>query len=337
MLGLIPTNTNKIIVAPLNWGLGHATRSIPIIKTLLASKKEVIIASDNEALDYLKNEFPQLQFEILPSYKVKYTQGNLYGTFIKNIPNIIRAIRKETKVMQQLVFKHKPDLIISDSRFGCYSKSVKNVIVSHQLSLVHKNGFASYFGTLFNTYLLNKFDSCWIPDLATHAYSGLLSKNDKIKNAEFLGLLSRLQKKEQKKEIDVSIVLSGPEPARTKLEQALIKQLHQSRFNICLVRGSQHLAPLKLDTKWSIIERANSVQLSSILNTSKLVVSRSGYSSIMDYIHLDLPAILIPTPGQPEQEYLASYLNNKYNFKKLENIDMLSEEFIAKHIKSTLS
>lgn len=344
-----PQGTTKVIIAPLNWGLGHATRSIPIIRALLKANIEVIIASDGEALALLQEEFPQLHFETLAPYGVKYTRETLWGILLTNGPNVGKAIIKEYRQTQALVRKHKPDLLISDSRFGFRSSIVTSVVITHQLHLLSSSAdfdsaqsaaqstvqsttkstaksAARAANTLLlallniaNTALLNRFSECWIPDTNTHKWSGQLSQSTKVKKQKFIGPLSRLNPIAPLPTIlyDKAIILSGPEPARSKLEAQLLSQLKDSHETICLVRGTALLPDLKtLPPNWTVIKRANSKEINTILLSSRHIISRSGYTSIMDYAALGLSATLIPTPGQPEQEYLARYLDGKEGFRK---------------------
>lgn len=316
--GLIPDSASKIIVAPLYWGLGHATRSIPIIEYLISEGKEVILASDGEALELLSQAFPDLPSESLPPYNVRYNGETLTSIIIGNSWNVLSAMIRERRAANRLYKKYKPDLIISDSRFGFKHPRTENVIVSHQLNVTSKNKALKYILNAMNTRLLNSYDACWIPDTPDHRLSGELSINPRITNQKFIGPLSRLKKhpiSNDLKYYDVSIILSGPEPARTKMENDLITHFHDTDITICLVRGTTKKDNLHLPSNWTIIPRANSKQINDILLSSKKIISRSGYTSIMDYAHLGVASFLLPTPGQSEQEYLAKKLNGKMGFK----------------------
>lgn len=322
---LVPPTAKRIIVAPLNWGLGHATRTIPIVRELLAQEKEVILASDGEALELLKAEFPQLKAVTLPSYQVRYDYASLFMLMLSNSPNISTAIRKEKAKCKQLIQELKPDMIISDSRFGFRNKSVRSVIITHQLYPLGSNPILRWFLEKGNRRFLNKFDECWVPDDMEHKLSGVLSQNPRINNVRFLGPLSRLDKNHTVKSegYDLAIVLSGPEPARSKVEARLIELLEESPKKICLVRGTKAPAQVTLPKRWTIHHLADSQQINEILLQSKTVVSRSGYTSIMDYGHLGIGAYLVPTPGQTEQEYLAKYLDGRYGFVWLQDLSEL--------------
>jgi len=324
---LVPAEAQRIIVAPLNWGLGHATRSIPIIRRLVEQGKEVIIASDGEALELLIEEFPELPYHELPSYKVKYDHESLFRIVLSNSINIRTAIKREHISCKKLVEQCKADFVISDSRFGFRSSRVPSVIVTHQLKPISRNPLLKLLLNLGNAYYLNRFRECWVPDNEIRSLSGKLSENRLIRNASFIGPLSRLTKKTSStgtKKYDLAILLSGPEPARTKLEAQLIQVLKASKKKICLVRGTTRASKTSFPEGWTILQLANSTQMATVIHTSKNIVSRSGYTSIMDYAHLGVGAFLIPTPGQSEQEYLAEYLDKKMGFIHIKEAEELS-------------
>ena len=318
---LIPQQAHRIIVAPLNWGLGHATRCIPIIKELLEAGKEVHLASDQLALQLLGSEFPDLTHHSLPAYNVQYKHQSLFRIMLDNGSKVLAAIKKEKQVCEQLVQEHQLDAVISDSRFGFRSEHVPSYIISHQLAPYSTNPLIKAALEKGNRSYLNKFDAVWVPDDPDHKLSGDLSKNTRIAKAHYLGPISRLQARGITEKIyDLSLILSGPEPARTVLEQALIKELAPRIKNICLVRGTQSQAEIPPPPHWTVYDLADSKTINTVLLQSKKLLSRSGYTSIMDYYKLGVGAYLIPTPGQSEQEYLAARLDGQHGFVHLEKL-----------------
>jgi len=322
---IITSDISHVLVAPLNWGLGHATRCMPIIDILLSEGKVVTIASDGEALTFLQEEYPQLTCVELPSYRIRYNSQNTLSIIRSNCLNIFSAIRSEYKAAKQIADSIKPDLIISDSRFGCKHSYIPSYIISHQLSLHFTSSLIRFTANKINTHLLNSFDKCLVPDNESNL-SGKLSHNAAIKNQIKIGPLSRMKKYEQKIKYDIAVILSGPEPARTKLETSLFLQLQSSKLKVIAVRGTstRYEGP---EYAFEIINRANSTLINDILMSSKLVISRSGYSSIMDYAATDSQAILIPTPGQPEQEYLAHHLSEDPKYTMLSEEKLNSKNF----------
>lgn len=301
----------KIIVAPLNWGLGHATRCVPIIKALLVNNYIPIIASDSNALSFLHQEFPDLEFLKLPSYNISYSK-NLKLDLLLKLPYILKAVKEERKQIHRYIHKHKEVVgILSDNRFGVQSNLVTSVYITHQVNVL--SGFTTRFSSFLHQKIINNFDACWVPDTKDSAFSGKLSiLNKNTTTTKFIGVLSRFKKKALAKEIDVLVLLSGPEPNRTYLEKKLITAFKNDARNIVFVLGKVEGQQKKWIANNAVFYNyLLSNELEILLNSSKIVVCRSGYSSIMDLAILEKKAFFIPTKNQPEQEYLARYLKAK--------------------------
>jgi uncharacterized protein (TIGR00661 family) len=313
----------RVIVAPLNWGLGHATRCIPIINALINAEFTPIIASDGKALQFLEKEFPTLETLELPSYQISYGK-NLKFDLLKKFPRFLKVMKEEHRVIQEYIQSNEVVGIISDNRFGVYTKNIPSVYLTHQLNV--KSGIFTPITSYFHQRIIKKFDECWIPDEAGSQYSGMLSRTNKKLNQKFIGVLSRFEKIEAEKIIDILIVLSGPEPNRSILETKLIQKLRDTDLTVYLVRGKVE-AERKVETlgKLRVINFAGSTELNGHLNLAKKVICRSGYSSIMDLVTLEKEAILIPTQGQSEQEYLAKYLSAEGRF------EIIKEKYIEQY------
>jgi len=301
----------KILVAPLNWGLGHATRCIPIIKALIANKFEPILASDGDALTLLQKEFPQLTSYQLPTYNISYSKNNnlKYKLFL-NTPKIIKAVKQEKKVVKEIIIKENLSGIISDNRFGIRSTKIPSVYITHQLNVL--SGNTTFITSNLHQQIISKFDECWIPDtMGEFNLSGKLSsvKKEKLK-VKFIGALSRFEKQSTIKKQGLLIVLSGPEPQRSILEEKLLIQLKETKQQVVLVRGvlTNKEQPF-INDNVHIVNYMLSEQLEQIINESEIVLARSGYSTIMDLSKLEKKAFFIPTPGQFEQEYLAKRMH----------------------------
>ena len=297
----------KIIVAPLNWGLGHATRCVPIIQSLLKNNFTPIIASDGNALLYLKKEFPTLEAIELPSYYISYSK-NLKWHLLLQIPKVQKTIANERRIIEKYIDTHNNVIgIISDNRFGVRSTRVPSVYITHQINVL--SGWATFVTSYVHQRIIRKFDECWIPDDEHSVFSGKLSTSKKKLNQKYIGTLSRLKKEEGKKEYDIAVVLSGVEPNRSELEKKLLNELNKYKGQVIFIRGVIETKQRKsVQGNIIVYNYLLSEELQSILNKAELVVSRSGYSSIMDYAALEKKAILIPTKGQTEQEYLGSFL-----------------------------
>ena len=303
----------KIIIAPLNWGLGHATRCVPIIKELQKSNFTPVIASDGTALQFLIKEFPSLEFFELPSYKISYGR-NLKWSLIRKIPTIVRAVHKERLLIQEYVHQN-PNVvgIISDNRFGCYYTKIPSVYITHQLNVL--SGFLTPVTSFFHRRVIRKYNECWIPDEENSVYSGKLSRSSKNLNQKYIGVLSRFKKQELPQDIDVLILLSGPEPNRTQLEIKLTSIFKTSSKKVYLIQGVvEKTQKTTKENQLTIVNFMLTNELDKIFNSSKLVICRSGYSSVLDLVSLNKKALLIPTKFQNEQEYLAKHLHKKKYF-----------------------
>ncbi len=311
----LPEGTQHVLYGVLDWGLGHATRSIPIIDYLLLKDIKVTIATDGQARQCLRDRYRDLDFVELKSYGVTYKGDSLLSIVTRNIPNVLAAIISENRRAKKLVKQIRPDLIISDSRFGFRSKDTPSYILTHQLNLQADNSIMKALLNTINTMLLNGFDLCLIPDTKNSTLSGELSKNNRIRDKSYIGPLSRLEEKPVEKKYFLSIILSGPEPARTKLENALIPLLSKIKKRTLLIRGVTTGLKKSIDNyNLEIINRADSNQVNDAILASEHIICRSGYSSVMDLYSIAKGAYLIPTPGQTEQEYLADYLHGKNGF-----------------------
>ena len=317
--GVKKPGSPRILVAPLDWGLGHATRCIPVIYELLNQNAAVFLAGEGAQEVLLKKEFPGLPFLHLRGYQVKYgnSRMGLLGTIFRQIPHILRSIRHENDWLKNVIKEYEFDAIISDNRYGLYHETVPSVFITHQLAI--KSPFGKWNERILqkrNYRFINCFTECWIPDEEKeNELAGQLS-HPVIMPAipvHYLGILSRLKKlNTEKKKNHLFISLSGPEPQRTFLENKVIHEIGHYEGTATVVRG--------LPGEATLIPSTNDLQfynhlpleaLSKEMQRADYVISRSGYSTVMDIVTLGKRSILIPTPGQTEQEYLAHYLTEK--------------------------
>ncbi|MEL6975845.1 MAG: glycosyltransferase, partial [Bacteroidota bacterium] len=302
----------------LNWGLGHATRCIPIINALLERGHQPFLASDGVALSLLQKEFPELPAFELSSYKIKYAEKgrNFKVKMIWDSPKVIKAMRAEKKEIKKLIKKHEFDGIISDNRLGVYSKKLPCVFITHQLNVL--SGNTTWMSSKAHQKIIKKFDACWVPDVSGKPnLTGKLGHLTKTKlNIAYLGPLSRFEKKDMPLKYDLMVLLSGPEPQRTFLEEKLLEELKQFEGKVLFVKGKiedeQNREEIQLEK--GHIEVYNFMQsrtLEEAINSSAQVLCRSGYTTVMDLAKLEKKAFFIPTPGQYEQEYLAKRLQKQ--------------------------
>lgn len=326
-----------VLVAPLNWGLGHASRCVPVIHYFLKHGSRVSIASDGDALQLLKDEFPALDVLELNSSQVTYSTFSFYF-YLKLILQgfgLQKRALKDEKRIEAYVKKHEVDLLISDHRFGAFSKRIKSVIICHQLQF--KAGLFSTSASWFNAKQLNRFDEIWIPDTPVSSnLSGDLSTSRAIKTrVRYIGVLSRFEVKESPQDIDYLAVISGPEPLRSYFETQLIhifKELGNKK--IVLVRGVYNKPMIPDLPHIHFHNHLKASELNQFLCRSQVVICRSGYSSVMDMACLGKRVFFVPTPHQGEQAYLAKRLEamkiapytyqNKFSLNDLKRVEAYS-------------
>ena len=310
----------RVLIAPLEWGLGHATRCIPIITELLLNKCEVFIAAESEIYYLLKDEFPTVNFLLLKGYDVKLSKHKvlLPWEITGQFPKIIYAIYKENQWLNKRVKQYKIDAVISDNRFGLYNKKLTCIYITHQLLIKTGNIFTDQIAQRIHYYFINKYHECWVPDFEKDNLAGELSHPVTIpKNVKYIGAFSRFNRIEETvKTYDVLMILSGPEPQRTIFEKILLNNLVTFNRRALLVRGLPgHDKIIQSEnSSVEIINHLSGEELGKVIQQSEIVISRSGYTTIMDLIKLNKKAILVATPGQTEQEYLAHYLMKKKIF-----------------------
>jgi uncharacterized protein (TIGR00661 family) len=309
------TKGQKILFCPLNWGLGHASRTIPLIHNALHSGCQVYIASDGVALDLLKAEFPKCSFITLPGYNINYQYESIFINIFLQLPKILFTSVKEKKLISSIVKDNKIDLVVSDNRFGCYSKFCKSVYITHQLHILHSWALISYLASLAHRILMSSYDEIWVPDsMGLENLGGKLSTtNTFLKNKlKYIGPLTRL-----KSEVSLGtnrpilVLLSGPEPQRTLLEHKIAKLLLPLAAKVFFIRGSKDDPMDFLANNYKFLNLANTLQVQSAISQAEWIICRSGYSTIMDLSIFDKKVVYIPTPGQTEQEYLGKYHADK--------------------------
>lgn len=299
----------------MDWGLGHATRCIPVIRALINLNCAVVVAGSGPSLAVLKEEFPSLSHIELPAYDPQYSRSSaLVWKLGSQLPGFLNTIRLERRVTEEIVKNHNIDLIVSDNRYGCRSPNARSVFLGHQLNLRLSPGtrWLQPVVNRLHRWFLEKFDAYWVPDWkGENSLAGDLSQSQHF-NAVYLGPVSRFHKLQEETRIyDLAFVLSGPEPQRTLLEERVIALAGDHLLKVCLVRGVRGSPSPPVSTRITVVDYADSAVLSDIITKSGVVVARSGYSTIMDLAHTGGRAVFVPTPGQPEQEYLAQRLARK--------------------------
>lgn len=358
----------KIIISPLDWGLGHAARCVPIIKKLLEHSCKVIIAATPEQLIFFQKEnWREGDILMIPfdGYNISYPYESMIISMITQMPKLYKSVRYERRALEKLIEKYQIDAVISDNRFGFYSKQIPSVYITHQIHIEPPSNMQLLRPALSRIHkrLINKFDYCWIPDwegennlagklsiphpslrgipvipatpitvvpakAGTQSLRQMAKSRDEAISSKYknVGILSRMNMIEGiEKDLDILVVLSGPEPQRSIFEDLVIKQLRNLSANYFIVRGLPHISEatsvIASEAKQPpslqgipqdlFINHLPTDELNRYFYRAKMILARPGYSTLMDLSKTGCKAVLVPTPGQTEQEYLAKYLLQK--------------------------
>jgi hypothetical protein len=313
-------NKPIVLVAPLDWGLGHATRCIPIINHLLNFGCEVIIATGGKQKVLLQQEFRNIRYVPLAGYRIRYSNKRwktIVGIFLQ-VPKILLAIRREKKWLRGFIRRTKVHAVISDNRYGLTSSRIPSIFITHQLLIkTAAGGLAESTLQRLNYRFIQKFTACWVPDFeGPNNLAGDLSHPPVLPRLplKYLGALTRFKFKEETGTTnELLIILSGPEPQRSIFEAMLMVDLQSTHSSAVLVRGLPgETRPLENSNEKLVIHNhLPGEMLLEVIQSSRIVIGRPGYSSVMDMMGLEKLFIFVPTPGQPEQEYLGNFLASK--------------------------
>lgn len=311
----------KILIAPLDWGLGHTTRCLPLIAYLRSLGHEVVAAVSGAPARLLTDNFPGIAVLPLEGYGIRYSKyKNAFATrIIVQIPKILRAIKSEHAWLARQQDEHRFDLVISDNRYGLFHPGIPAVIMTHQLQILSGKGrLADLILRKLHYPMLERFAACWVVDEAgADNLSGKLAHPAVLPaHAQYIGLLSQFMDRAvpanaHTEAKEILVLLSGPEPMRGQLEAILLQQAAQlQQYPFVFVAGNPlGSIPGTLPAHITYHTHLPAPQLLDALQRASLVLCRSGYSTLMDLAVLGKKALLIPTPGQTEQEYLAAHLN----------------------------
>jgi hypothetical protein len=311
----------------LDWGLGHATRVVPLIRAFEDSGCRVTIACSGATEHLLRGEFPRARFITLDGYGVAYPKegGGFLLKILSQLPRILLSVRRENRWLRRNLPVHGWDAVISDNRYGLYHHSVPSVMVTHQLHI--RTGVSRLLDGIVRLLLtrrLSRFDECWVPDSASEpSLSGGLSHGKVPAHVRYVGPLSRFGRVgDLGSSGRILILLSGPEPQRAIFERRIEGQLRGLGLGILVVRGLPGETDAKTDdddARW--VNHLAAGELARVLASASLVIARSGYSTVMDLVRTGRRAVLVPTPGQTEQEYLARHLSDAGRFLSVAQSD----------------
>jgi len=306
----------RILIAPLDWGLGHATRCLVIIRALQKFNCDITVAASGKIKSLIQDECPDLSFLDLPGYNISYSKSKRTLPFkiLLQIPKILKIIWFENKWLGQIMETKKFDAVISDNRFGLYTKYIASVFMTHQLQIKTNFWWMEILLRHLNYHYINCFNECWIPDFADSLnVAGKLS-HPKILPAipvKYVGPLTRFRKRSDNILIKFKYmaVISGPEPQRSVFEKKIIEVASKTNDKFLVVRGlpGEKGNTFQLPNS-KVFNHLNTDEMEEAIESSEIIISRCGYTTVMEILSLQKKSILIPTPGQTEQEYLAEHL-----------------------------
>lgn len=313
-----PGSAKRILIAPLDWGLGHTTRCVPIIRRLISRKCEVIFSGNDTQQTFVKRLFPNQQFRYLPGYNVRYGTRKVLPALLPQLPGLVKKVAEEHQWLLSLCAKEPIDGIISDNRYGLWHPEIPSVIMTHQAQVLSGMGrLADKVLLRLHGRMLRRFGATWIVDVEGEGnLGGRLSQSAMHwPDTRFIGWLSQFEDFDPSMAPQhILILLSGPEPQRTMLSDLLWKQVSTLNRNIVFVEGKAGFERQPISGRVRHFSRTSGPELQKLLEQASVVVCRSGYSSLMDLLLFQKPALLIPTPGQTEQEFLARRLHEMGHF-----------------------
>jgi UDP:flavonoid glycosyltransferase YjiC (YdhE family) len=321
----------RILLAPLNWGLGHASRCVPLVQRLLDEGHEVVLGGDGDSLTLLRKHFPKLRYVYLAPLKLRYSSGKRQvWAVMKMLPQLIAWSIRDHAMLQAVLREEQFDQVISDNRFGLYSSQpVECIYMTHQVRIRLPRGWqwAEPIAARLHAHVYTRFNKVWVPDRREleNSLAGELSHPKsteyRVQNAdiEYIGPLSRFENlstinSPRSTDYNVVAVLSGLEPQRTQLEKEIVERYMGREEKVLIVQGLPGKPLLRMTHRnITLVPYMNDSELAQALCSASHIIARSGYSTIMDLEALGLldKAELIPTPGQPEQEYLSEWLSRR--------------------------
>jgi hypothetical protein len=307
-------SNKKVLMAALDWGFGHVTRMVSVIKILRENGNTIMFAGTKEQIEFLQQDFPFIETYRLDGYAIQLdSRKSTYWQILKQFFRFRRGIRAENAWLDDFISLHPVDYIISDNRYGLYHPDATSIFITHQLNLqlpVFANGLSKRLRKD-----IERFDQCWIPDTADRKLSGRLSKGKLNIPVSFIGPLNRFKKVNAEKKYDLLIILSGPEPERSNFVEFALAYATNYAGKVAVVGESISDFDSFLNPSTSTLER--------LIAESETVLSRAGYTTIMEMVGLEKKCILLPTKGQYEQEYLSKHL--RYPFITF-NTDLMGKK-----------
>ena len=337
----MPDKQKKILICPLEWGLGHAGRCIPLASEFRARGYKVIFGAGKRHLSFLKREFPDAETIEFLGFNPTYSKWMpMWLVMVIKSPSLIYHIIKEHIELPKIIRKCGADLVLSDNRFGLWSSLVPTIYMTHQVRIRFPRWtlFLEPLGCAIHKFFIKRYDYCLIPDLpGDNNLSGELSHCVKMPvNASYIGLLSRFTNVNPSpdlpkgvNEIHDTVILSGPEPQKTILKSSIMKAYADSNIQVVILGAEPDLDDSSYyDGRFIMFNHLPTAEMKKVILSSREIITRSGYSTVMELASMNRSALLIPTPGQTEQEYLAKRLSEKGWFTSINQKELSAKSLL---------
>jgi hypothetical protein len=332
----------RILISPLNWGFGHAGRMIPLAAELKRRGHEVIFGVDKSLIPLVSNELPDITITEIRGVRISYSRHlPQYLCIFLQLPRIIASSVREYYHLRRMASRLQPDLIISDSRFGFRHRKICSVYVTHQLRIAFPRWLRLMepLGVRIHRMIISSFDLCVVPDYPgpvnlsgrlSHdlplpdniCYCGPLSRFGTVMppagdlppsvSAAASGAASESAGRKLPRRPFCCLILSGPEPQRSILLEKVTAAV--TEMPLAILSATPLQTELTGNREITVVTNPDTATMKRYLVEAEVIIARAGYTTIMELVSLGRGAILIPTPGQTEQEYLGRYLNRRLEF-----------------------
>ncbi|MNJ82678.1 hypothetical protein D3C87_00820 [compost metagenome] len=285
----------RILFACLDWGSGHVARSISLLQQLLRQGNQLFIYCTPAQKALFESYEIVADYILTEGFRFRFTgDGNFTSEMRRNAFRFFTHIRQERIQAEKLVEEYRISIVLSDHCYGFRSGKAASFFITHQVSLPPKAG---WFAQRIHRKWMNQFDGVWIMDDPDKRLGGSLSESNE--KSVYIGFYSRFEEQE------ISVVpnkivgiVSGPEPYSEQLFHWIIEKYGNE--NLILIAPKVYAKTpenVRLINDWLLADQE--------IASAEIIVSRNGYSTLMDLQFLNKKAVLISTPGQLEQEYLA--------------------------------
>ncbi len=316
---LIP-NKKNVLLSPLYWGMGHTTRLVPVIRECIQKNNIVYLAGNQHQLSFYRKLFGETaQYLFLESPEIVYGNSRRHTQWqlVRQLPNWKKSLAEDNQSLQKWQKELGLDWVISDARMGLHSPHLHSVLINHQINPISNLGkWADHLLKINADKLMKLFDEFWVPDEKERPLAGQLSRIVKgAASMKYIGWLTHLESRTFTPQFEFLWMLSGPQPQRSIFEKEAREFFAKTKYSGYIVGG-------KKSEDGTGLGLLSSHELSELLPQCKSVVTRSGYSTLMDLtLYPEMEVFLSPTPGQAEQEYLYRYHTNKGKYKRIDELE----------------